>query len=69
MFLSQQDIEILTGYKSRNKQARWLAGNGIRFLLAGNGKIVILQSEIEHHLCSAEGAIDKREKPNLEALR
>ena len=47
MFLSSDDIFELTGFKRTASQIKWLRTNGIRFLIGGDGKPRVLESQIE----------------------
>ncbi len=54
MFLSQHDIEELTGYKVYKCQIKWLRQNGLKFLVSADGKPRVLMSQLEARI----GAID-----------
>ena len=47
MFLSEEEIVALTGYKRRGKQADWLQANGFNFHLRGDGGIAMSRSHVE----------------------
>jgi len=41
IWLSDHEIERLTGYKQPTKQAAWLSQNEYKFTLAGNGRPLV----------------------------
>ena len=41
IWLSDSDIERLTGYKQPSKQAAWLSQNDYKFTMAGNGRPLV----------------------------
>lgn len=47
MFLTEDELVTLTGYKSPGKQAEWLAERGLRHTRNGAGKVVLLRSMVE----------------------
>ncbi|MDH3671769.1 MAG: DUF4224 domain-containing protein [Gammaproteobacteria bacterium] len=67
MFLSQDEVADLTGYRRRKCQARWLSANGYRFALNAIGRPKVLRQEAERHLL---GSYKSRSRaPNFSALR
>jgi len=47
MFLTDSQLEDLTGYVSRRAQARWLAANGYRFDVRSDGRPNVLLRQLE----------------------
>ena len=47
MFLTDDEVVSLTGYKAAAWQARWLAERGVRYTRNGAGKVVVLRSAVE----------------------
>lgn len=68
MFLSEEDIKDLTGYKQNSSQIKWLRENGIRFLIGGDDKPRILASQIESLIGASFKQSKRRAEPNEEAL-
>ena len=65
MFLSQADIEHLTGFTRYSAQCRWLSAHGYRFDVNALGRPVVLSSAVEQKL--RPGALSSRH-PDFEAL-
>lgn len=70
MFLSQQEIQDLTGYKVQKKQIQWLRENGIKFLVGCDGKPRVMESHLEAIIGadSTKGTTKRRTEPNESAL-
>lgn len=47
MFLSEDEIRQLTGYKQRTKQMRWLSTEGFEFRIRADGSIALLRKHVE----------------------
>lgn len=47
MFLTEDELVTLTGYKSPGKQAKWLTDRGLLYTRNGAGKVVLLRSMVE----------------------
>lgn len=56
MFLSEDEVQDLTGYKRPADQRRWLDRNGIGYLVSARGRPVVLKSELERALGAATKA-------------
>ena len=41
-FLTEDEVQLLTGYKQKKRQAEWLAAQGIPFKVSAIGQVVIL---------------------------
>ena len=63
IWLSDSDIERLTGYKQPSKQSTWLSQNGYKFTLAGNGKPLVDSEQF-----SVKSKVVKSKQPNFEAI-
>lgn len=61
MFLSNSDVEQLTGYQKPTAQARWLEQVGLPYLKGGDGKLKVLRLAVEQKLGAAPA-----NKPNRE---
>lgn len=71
MFLTEQELQQLTGYRYGKYQVQWLKDNHIAFKLNGLGAPVVLRSSIEATITGkvgARGAASAAE-PNFGALR
>lgn len=68
MFLSNTELEQLTGYQKPSAQARWLEQVGIPFLKGGDGKLRALRLAVEQRLGATLVAVRKRE-PQLRLER
>jgi len=66
MFLSDPEMQRLTGYRRPSTQARWLSRRGYRFEVNALGKIIMLSSAVDQKL-SPSAASPK--KPNFEMLK
>lgn len=69
MFLSQDEIKDLTGYKVYKKQALWLAQNGFKYVLGCDGRPKVLVSHIEAELGSSGKRERKRSEPDFSMFR
>lgn len=65
MFLTQEDIQDLTGFKNRKNQIKWLRENGINFLIAGDGRPRVLHSHIESLIGATSKTVKRRVEPNF----
>ena len=68
MFLTDQDMESLTGYKRPADQRRWLVGHGWTFEVRADGKNVVLLEEARNRLLTNKSA-HRSAEPDLDALR
>jgi hypothetical protein len=67
MFLSPEEIEVLTGYRRWSAQRRWLSEHGYRHDVAGSGRPVLLRAEVERHLVGSARPAARRD-PRLDLL-
>ena len=65
VFLSQDQIEQLTGLKRPSRQCRWLGDHGYRFEVNTRGRPVVLLSAVEQKL---QLSTRSPRQPNFEAL-
>jgi hypothetical protein len=67
MFLSQNDLETLTGYAQAGRQRRWLDSRHWIYESAANGRVVVSRAYAESRLSNTQ----TRAKPplNLAAIR
>lgn len=68
MFLSQNDIVELTGYKKYKCQARWLKTHGFKFFVGYDGKPKVTLSHIDM-VMGASKSLHKKVEPDENALR
>jgi len=68
MFLTDSEIEQLTGYKRPADQRRWLTNRGWCFEVRADGKNSILIEEARARLLS-RNPTERATEPDLEALR
>ena len=64
MFLTDAEIEDLTGYRQPARQARALDERGVRYFLRRDGRVRVTWDQV-----NAQGAPAARRGPNLEAAR
>lgn len=65
MFLTDPELQQLTGYVLPAAQARWLTTRGWRFERNRGGRVIVLRSYAERML---GGAGPKEPEPNFAAL-
>ena len=68
MFLTDQNMESLTGYKRPGDQRRWLAKHGWAFEVRADGKNRVLTEEARNRMLTTNSA-PRATEPNLRALR
>lgn len=61
MFLSPDELQQLTGAKTRPRQLRWLARAGWRFTTDFRGRPIVARAEMERQLVSQEPSEAKSE--------
>jgi len=69
MLLTAEQIQQLSGYKTKKYQIRWLSQNGIRYLIGADGHPRVLLD----HMAFILGAVNRntnvtRTRPNMDAL-
>lgn len=69
MFLSQNEIIELTGYKYYKKQIKWLIYNKIKHLVGIDGKPKVLISHIENELGSNNKNSLKKLEPDFSIFK
>lgn len=47
MFLTNKQLETLTGYRAAAWQSKWLTQRGVRHTRNGAGKVVVLESAVQ----------------------
>lgn len=62
MFLTDEQIAEMTGYRSHRKQAEWLATNGYSFDVRSDGRPNVLIQQIVERQCKI---VDSKPVPNL----
>jgi hypothetical protein len=68
MFLTDEQIALLTGYKRRHLQILWLSEQGIPFIVSAAGFPVVAAREIERRLVQ-DPKIRIKDRPRLELVR
>ncbi len=68
MFLTDKELESLTGYKRPKDQRRWLVDHGWAFEVRVDGKNRVLMEEARNRMLTRE-SLHRATEPNLEALR
>lgn len=69
MLLTHQQLQELSGYKTRRCQIKWLALNGVRYLVGADGHPRVLIDHIASLLgAKTHEAPSIRTRPNLDAL-
>ncbi|MDQ3776137.1 MAG: DUF4224 domain-containing protein [Pseudomonadota bacterium] len=68
MFLTDDQLILLTGYKHRHKQIAWLREREITHLVSGAGKPVVALREIEGRL-PHDPAFRSKDRPKLDLVR
>lgn len=68
MFLSDEELMQLTGYKRPGEQRRWLAAHNWPFEIAANGHNRVLREEARNRLLSRRSGSESSSEPNLAIL-
>lgn len=68
LFLTNEELEELTGRKRRKEQCETLDEMGIRWKMNAAGGLIVGRRHVEQVLCGEGVAPQKRTRPNLEAL-
>lgn len=68
MFLTDDELQALTGYKRRDKQIAWLTGHKIRHMVSAAGFPVVASREVERRLVK-DSKIRVKDRPRLELVR
>lgn len=67
MFLSKDELYILTGYKHRSKQCDHLRRQGVAFRTNAHGDPIVCRSVLEGNLEKKQKAANEPWKPRLSA--
>ena len=69
IFLSEDEVAELTGFKSRARQRQWLSERGWRFVLSGSGKPIVARKYAEKMLgCGSDDGTPSTLAPNFGAI-
>ena len=68
MFVSETDVESLTGYRRPSAQIDWLRRNGWRFVVNALGKPVIALAEFHRRMVGGSRLPVGGQEPNWDAL-
>ncbi len=68
MFLTQDEVAVLTGKSRRAQQKQVLEAAGIRYIENGIGELVVSRAHVEQKLGGVEDKITGS-GPNFESLR
>ena len=69
MFLTDDELQVLTGYKRRGKQIAWLRAQRIPFFESAAGFPVVALREIERRLIKDPKIRSSKDRPKLELVR
>lgn len=64
MFLSQEEVQELTGYKKYTCQARWLRSNGFKYVIGYDGKPKVTADHVNILMGSIDKNARKKTEPN-----
>ena len=67
MFLTDDQLVLLTGYKRRHKQIAWLRERGIPLIVSAAGFPVVAARELERRLVR-DPKIRTKDRPRLELV-
>jgi len=65
MFLTTEEIELLTGHRQAGAQIRWLQRTGYRVVVNALGRPVVARAEVDRKLAGGRTA---RQEPNYAAI-
>lgn len=68
MFLSDDEVIFMTGYKSRACQKSWCAKNGVRFMVRPDGSLVISKRHLEECLGASVPKQIVQQEPDFSSL-
>ena len=68
MFLTKEDLNELTDFKTAHAQCRWLTEHGYPFDKSASGKPKVLKTYIEQRL-NTQAITNQYEQPNFDAIR
>ena len=68
MFLTDDQLAMLTGYKRRHKQIAWLRERGIPLIVSAAGFPVVAVRELERRLVQDQ-KIRAKDRPKLELVK
>ncbi len=64
MFLTDEQLQEMTGYVQHAAQIRWLAENGFRFAIRSDGRPNVLIKHVEEKFCDRPSR-KRRIEPDL----
>lgn len=62
MFLTNEHLVEMTGYRRHSAQRRWLSSNGYKFDVRNDGKPLVLVDQVRERQCKS---VDSRVEPDL----
>jgi hypothetical protein len=68
MFMTDREIEEMTGLQRQSAQIRWLDRQGIRYVVNAEGRPRVLRSHLERVMDGSKSSA-KRTQPNFDALK
>lgn len=68
MFLTQNELFLLTNYKYSSKQIMWLREQGFKHTISSDGKPRVLKCYIENVLGAQGKMLERTEQPNFKAI-
>lgn len=64
-YLTDLEVEDLTGYVQPKRQARWLVVNGFKPFINGRGKVRVPRAQFE----ARQASIKSKTEPNFTGIR
>ncbi len=68
MFLSENEIKALTGYKYAKKQIEWLTSRGYKYDITADGKPKVLVSYLEIMLGAKPSSKNANTQPDFSVI-
>lgn len=62
-FLTEEELETLTGYKRRKEQKEWLSRRGYPWEENGQGRVLVLREYVRRRFGCGEGEEPKSSEP------
>jgi len=69
MFLTDDELFDLTGYRRNADRCRWLKSHGFKFEVSGIGRPIVLRSHLESRLSEPSAETERVWTPNLAAMK
>lgn len=71
MFLTDEELITISGYKNKKFQRKWLLANGIKHIVSSQGKVLVHQMHLENILGASRPSTKSASfcTPDFEALK